>query len=440
MTDQRALDLSLALQKRLRIQYQRVLAKPEWWWVQDDVLKLVAQQLGSKNFAVLDEFVPEKHALTLRKECELRDKKGLLKQAGLVNGKLDPVGARAAGGQGDGSKQTSYVEQTTRGDRIGWFDDAEWPVLEDLNQRIGTLVDQLKQVPGLAEKTVANGLKKITTRSQNMVACYPGGGARYIKHWDNDGKHPVLRQRVLTALLYLNQGWRAGDGGELCVYDAEDTAVLKATVTPNLGRLLLFWSDARVPHEVKPSNIIRFSVTTWYLDSTAVSAPSCTDEKVAVADTSERVLETSFPPAKESDVHDVTSQRTPAPTNVPPQVVLPQAANSSTDECTDECAAAARSTSTDSTVDPAPDVLRDLGVEVAWPNTKTLELIGLQTCPELEFNGTVVRVRLSLGGGTSGGDERVVEIPVGNLAQQIVDHRCKWSSKRKRLQVIFETS
>ena len=46
-----------------------------------------------------------------------------------------------------------------------------------------------------------------------MAACYPGGGARYVKHVDNDENHRLCRTRMLTALIYLNESWQKGDGG-----------------------------------------------------------------------------------------------------------------------------------------------------------------------------------------------------------------------------------
>ena len=100
-----------------------------------------------------------------------------------------------------------------------------------------------------------------------MVACYPANKARYTKHYDNDGKHPQLKQRVLTTLVYLNSDWKEGDGGELCVYEASDTERLRARVPPTGGRLLMFFSDTRVPHEVLPAHVHRYSVTSWYLNS-----------------------------------------------------------------------------------------------------------------------------------------------------------------------------
>ena len=125
--------------------------------------------------------------------------------------------------------------------------------------RLGTLVQELgRPVPEL---------KKVTSRSKAMAACYPGNGARYVKHVDNDENHALCRTRVLTALIYLND-WQKGDGGELALFQADDPNQLRRTVTPVQNRLLLFWSDRRTPHEVLPSEKLRYSVTVWLLDNT----------------------------------------------------------------------------------------------------------------------------------------------------------------------------
>lgn len=70
-------------------------------------------------------------------------------------------------------------------------------------QRVDTCVNELS--------TFLPELKSITNRSEAMCTCYPGSGARYTRHCDN----PNQNGRKLTALLYLNESWKGGHGGEL---------------------------------------------------------------------------------------------------------------------------------------------------------------------------------------------------------------------------------
>lgn len=89
-----------------------------------------------------------------------------------------------------------------------------------------------------------------------QVACYPGDGARYLRHVD------ALRAeaaRRVTAIVYLNPGWTPEDGGCLRAY----TPAGPVDVAPVHDRLVLFLAD-RVPHEVLPTNAVRYAVTTWF--------------------------------------------------------------------------------------------------------------------------------------------------------------------------------
>ena len=91
-------------------------------------------------------------------------------------------------------------------------------------------------------------LGQISTRSRAMVTCYPGNNSHYTKHYDN----AIGNGRKLTTILYLNE-WQHGDGGELRIYDHTHCASSNkacTTIEPIMGRLLLFWSDTRCPHEV----------------------------------------------------------------------------------------------------------------------------------------------------------------------------------------------
>ena len=84
--------------------------------------------------------------------------------------------------------------------------------------------------------------------------------------------------RRLTAILYLNMEWKPEDGGELLLYppiplgaDPLETAGgAIGRVAPMGNRLLLFYADVRVPHEVLPAYADRLAITLWYYDSSEV--------------------------------------------------------------------------------------------------------------------------------------------------------------------------
>lgn len=61
---------------------------------------------------------------------------------------------------------------------------------------------------------------------------------------------------------YLNHNWKKGDGGELRIYN-EDNKTVAAEIEPIGDRLVVFFSDKRVPHEVLPTNTERFAITHW---------------------------------------------------------------------------------------------------------------------------------------------------------------------------------
>ncbi|XP_053122772.1 prolyl hydroxylase EGLN2 isoform X3 [Hemicordylus capensis] len=54
-------------------------------------------------------------------------------------------------------------------------------------------------------------------------------------------------------------------GGILQIYPEGRPAV--ANIEPIFDRLLLFWSDRRNPHEVKPAYATRYAITVWYFDA-----------------------------------------------------------------------------------------------------------------------------------------------------------------------------
>lgn len=87
-------------------------------------------------------------------------------------------------------------------------------------------------------------------------ALYPSGGF-YKPHID---QFDARSNRMISVIIYLNEGWQPGDGGELRIHK-EHTHI---DVQPIINRAIIFRSDC-VLHEVLPSLTPRRSLTGWLL-------------------------------------------------------------------------------------------------------------------------------------------------------------------------------
>jgi len=92
--------------------------------------------------------------------------------------------------------------------------------------------------------------------SEFHIAKYPPG-SHYNRHLD---QFHHRNNRQITVLLYLNDQWKRGDGGELKIYRDQGDLLIE----PIARRLLLFRSDV-VEHEVLVTHVPRYSFTGWLL-------------------------------------------------------------------------------------------------------------------------------------------------------------------------------
>ena len=91
---------------------------------------------------------------------------------------------------------------------------------------------------------------------EGHYALYPPG-ASYARHRDRFRDDDT---RVLSCVLYLNEGWRREDGGALRLYVEGGRAI---DVRPEGGTLVAFLSG-RFDHEVLPARRPRLALTGWF--------------------------------------------------------------------------------------------------------------------------------------------------------------------------------
>ncbi len=86
-------------------------------------------------------------------------------------------------------------------------------------------------------------------------ARYPPGSG-YTRHVDQlQGRD----QRVVSFILYLNDAWQPGDGGELRIFGPEGAR----DIAPIAGRLVCFMTAGR-EHAVLPTRLPRLSIAGWF--------------------------------------------------------------------------------------------------------------------------------------------------------------------------------
>lgn len=101
-----------------------------------------------------------------------------------------------------------------------WIDCFHEEKNEEMNKELPKITAFTKVFHGVASELKKEFAMKIRVPSRCMLACYPGSGARYLAHRDNEAIRPNVFQnsREVTAILYINPDWKQGDGGELCAH------------------------------------------------------------------------------------------------------------------------------------------------------------------------------------------------------------------------------
>eukprot|EP01001_Neometanema_parovale_P007573 NODE_3873_length_1151_cov_48.459144_g3686_i0.p1 GENE.NODE_3873_length_1151_cov_48.459144_g3686_i0~~NODE_3873_length_1151_cov_48.459144_g3686_i0.p1 ORF type:complete len:340 (+),score=49.49 NODE_3873_length_1151_cov_48.459144_g3686_i0:99-1118(+) len=231
------LDIMLAL----RLQSSRLIYEPESKSETTPPLTPSQQQavqgLTEQNFAIVDGFLSEAEAAASRAEV-----------VEMHQGDHLRPGCTGGGRAGVGDK----IISDRRSDLIRWLAD-DLSDYSAISRHVAHVNDFLKPIC----KAIPELRSEYVERGDVMVACYPGNGTRYTRHVDN----PDENGRIITTILYLNPNWKTEDGGvlEICPADGPTTKI-----EPLFNRLIVFWSDRRVPHQVLPTSNTRYTVTVWY--------------------------------------------------------------------------------------------------------------------------------------------------------------------------------
>ncbi|WP_166268425.1 2OG-Fe(II) oxygenase [Marinobacter caseinilyticus] len=139
------------------------------------------------------------------------------------------------------------TDPSVRRDRIAWLDGVSPP------QK--ALFEFLTRIQVALNKRLFLGLR----RFEAHYATYQPGDF-YRRHVDS---FVGRASRVVSLVLYLNDGWQAEQGGALQIHNKDSDDEVCGTVLPEAGRMVVFLSE-EVPHEVLKAQRTRHSIACWF--------------------------------------------------------------------------------------------------------------------------------------------------------------------------------
>ena len=187
----------------------------------------IVDDLATRGWSQHDLFLTQALSLALAAECLQRAAEGELAPAS--------VGRGAA----------QEVVERIRGDHIQWIEPGQAEVCD----RYLEVMESLRQA---LNRGLFLGLEDFECH----FAMYPPG-AFYRQHLDRFRDDD---RRMVSAIIYLNEGWRPDDGGQLRMSLASG---MVHDVQPCAGCLVVFLSG-EIPHEVLPAQRDRLSLTGWF--------------------------------------------------------------------------------------------------------------------------------------------------------------------------------
>ena len=185
-------------------------------------------QLANDDYLIIDEFLSE----NLFREVSR-----------YLHEQLDNHDFKKAG---IGALNEYQIKSSIRGDFVYWLDKKQ-------DVKIGELFNLIEDIISMLNRLCFLNLSGY----EFHLAHYPSGSF-YKKHFD---QFKERSNRIITIIIYLNENWHAGDGGELKVYLDQDRSV---NIEPYKNRCVIFKSDM-LAHEVLLTNKSRYSLTGWLL-------------------------------------------------------------------------------------------------------------------------------------------------------------------------------
>lgn len=145
---------------------------------------------------------------------------------------------------GIGQKEDFHKDESYRKDKILWLEKSS---LDTKEITFHTLMNSFVE---FLNETCYAGINDF----EFHYALYERGSF-YKKHLDQFSQND---SRIYSIILYLNENWCDGDGGELILY--KDSGVEK--IAPKMGTMV-FFDSALLPHEVLETHVSRYSLTGW---------------------------------------------------------------------------------------------------------------------------------------------------------------------------------
>lgn len=147
---------------------------------------------------------------------------------------------------GIGAAENRQIQTSVRGDYIYWISRDKDGQLSGIFSLLDELVQKLNRFCFLS-----------LSGYEFHLAFYPKGSF-YKKHID---QFKGRNNRMISVIIYLNDDWKQGDGGELGIIREDGSEHL---IAPLANRCVMFKSDS-VEHEVLETHTGRQSLTGWLL-------------------------------------------------------------------------------------------------------------------------------------------------------------------------------